>query len=76
MKLKKKKYIGGCDTPDFYHVDWASNIEHKFSCKPIDNGFDYSQNGAWHLRTQGRAQLYDYPNIDDNIYKVKFTTSL
>lgn len=77
VKLKKRKYIGGCDTPE--PIDDTCSVEDKhsiFSSLPIKLKLDYSPNSAHHLRTQGVFLDYDYPNSGNENYKFKYLLKL
>jgi hypothetical protein len=74
MKLKKKKRIGGCDTP--VPKDKEFPQEKTFPDLPIRLEFDFSQNSAFHFRHQGSFICDDYPCEYDDIYKIKYCLKL
>lgn len=76
-KLKKIKYIGGCDTPE--PIDDMCSVESKYSIfpsLPIKLNWDYTPNSAHHLRTQGVFLDYDYPDEGRDVYKFKYLLKL
>lgn len=77
VKLKKRKYIGGCDTPE--PIDNTCSVEGKhsiFSSLPIKLKWDYSPNGAQHLKHQGDIDIFDYPDEGNEVYKFKYLLKL
>ena len=67
MKIKKKKYVGGCDNPS------SPEESGNFESLPIFTNFDYTRNGAYHLKHDGiPLNIYDYPDFANDIYKVKY----
>lgn len=68
MKIKKKKYIGGCDNPENYF-----NIH--FHGKPIYLKNDNSKNSANHIKQQRGFSGCSYPSIstgvDDFLFLLK-----
>ena len=76
-KLKKRKYIGGCDTPE--PIDNTCGIEGKhsiFPSLPIRLSWDYSPNSAHHLKHQGEFLDYDYPNLGNENYMFRYLLKL
>ena len=76
-KLKKRKYIGGCDTPE--PIDETCSVEGErsiFPSLPIRLKWDYSPNSAHHLRTQGGFFGYDYPDEGKEVYKFRYLLKL
>lgn len=75
-KLKKRKYIGGCDSPEPMD-DTCSESKHSiFSSMPIKLNWDFTPNSAHHLRTQGGFLGYDYPESGNENYKFKYLLKL
>lgn len=77
MKLKKIKYIGGCDTPE--PIDETCSVEGErsiFPSLPIRLKWDFTLNSAHHLRTQGGFSDYDYPDSGNENYKFKYLLKL
>ena len=75
-KLRKIKYIGGCDTPEPID-DMPTESKHLFfSSLPIKLNWDYTPNSAHHLRTQGGFLDYDYPDSGNENYKFKYLLKL
>ena len=52
-KLKKRKYIGGCDTPEPQDGLCFESKHSIFYSLPIKLKWDYSPNSAHHLKHQG-----------------------
>ena len=76
-KIRKIKYIGGCDTPK--PIDEMSSVEGEhsiFPYLPIKLEWDYTPNSAHHLRTQGGFLDYDYPDLGKENYKFKYLLKL
>ena len=77
MKNKKRKYIGGCDTPE--PIDETCSVEGErsiFPSLPIKLIWDFTPNSAHHLRTQGGFLGYDYPDEGKEVYKFKYLLKL
>lgn len=69
-KLKKRKYIGGCDAPE--PQDSLCFGKHSvFGSLPIKLKRDYTPNSAHHLKYQGEFLTYDYPNLGNENYMFK-----
>lgn len=76
-KLIKRKYIGGCDTPE--PIDDMCSVEGNhsiFSGLPIRLMWDYTPNSAHHLKHQGEFLDYDYPNLGNENYRFKYLLKL
>lgn len=76
-KIRKRKYIGGCDTPE--PIDDMCSVEGKhsfFPSLPIKLNWDYTPNSAHHLRTQGVFLDYDYPDSGNENYRFKYLLKL
>lgn len=75
-KLRKIKYIGGCDAPEpMDNMCMKSNYS-IFPSLPIKLNWDYTLNSAHHLRTQGVFLDYDYPDLGNENYKFKYLLKL
>lgn len=75
-KIRKRKYIGGCDTPE-PQDDFCFESKHSiFPSLPIKLEWDFTPNSAHHLRTQGGFLGYDYPDEGKEVYKFKYLLKL
>ena len=76
VKLKKRKYIGGCDTPEPMD-DICTESKHSiFPSLPIKLEWDYTPNSAHHLKHQGEFLDYDYPNSGNENYMFRYLLKL
>ena len=76
-KLKKRKYIGGCDTPEPMDNSICTENNHSiFPSLPIKLHWDYTPNSAHHLKIQGVFLGYDYPEEGKEVYKFKYLLKL
>lgn len=75
-KLKKRKYIGGCDTPEPQDSLCFESKHSIFYSLPIKLKWDYSPNSAHHLKHQGEFLDYDYPNLVNENYMFKYLLKL
>lgn len=75
-KLKKRKYIGGCDTPESKDDICIESKYSIFPSLPIKLRWDYTPNSAHHLRTQGGFSDYDYPDLGNENYRFKYLLKL
>lgn len=75
-KLKKRKYIGGCDTPEPQDGLWFESKHSIFSSLPIKLEWDYSPNSAHHLKHQGEFLDDDYPNLRNGNYMFRYLLKL
>ena len=76
MKIKKRKYIGGCDTPEPMDNICIESKHSIFPSLPIKLKWDYSPNSAHHLKHQGEFLDYDYPNLVNENYMFKYLLKL
>ncbi len=75
-KIRKIKYIGGCDTPEPID-DIRTESKHSiFPSLPIKLEWDYTSNSAHHLRTQGGFLDYNYPDSGNENYRFKYLLKL
>ena len=75
-KIRKIKYIGGCDTPE-PKDDICTESKHSiFPSLPIKLEWDYTPNSAHHLRTQGGFFDYNYPDSGNENYRFKYLLKL
>ena len=75
-KLKKRKYIGGCDTPEPQDGLCFESKHSIFYSLPIKLKWDYSPNSAHHLKHQGEFLDYDYPNLVNENYMFRYLLKL
>lgn len=75
-KLKKRKYIGGCDTPEPQDNLCLESKHSIFYSLPIKLEWDYSPNSAHHLKHQGEFLDYDYPNLVNENYMFRYLLKL
>ena len=75
-KLKKIKYIGGCDTPEPIDGMPTESKHSFFPSLPIKLNWDFTANSAQHLRTQGGFLDYDYPDLGNENYRFKYLLKL
>ena len=75
-KIRKIKYIGGCDTPEPKDDICTESKHSSFPSLPIKLEWDYTPNSAHHLRTQGGFLDYDYPDLGKENYKFKYLLKL
>lgn len=75
-KLKKRKYIGGCDAPEPQDALCFESNNSIFSSLPIKLNWDYTPNSARHLKYQGEFSDYDYPDSGNESYKFRHLLKL
>lgn len=76
MKIKKRKYIGGCDTPGPMDNNCTESKYSIFPSLPIKLNWDFTPNSAHHLRIQGGFLDYNYPDEGKEEYKFKYLLKL
>lgn len=74
-RIRKRKYTSECDNPRIIN-EFSGSSNRSFEGMPILLSWDYTPNGAPHLRSQGRFNSYDYPDTIDDMYKFLFTVKI